>query len=222
MKITISEGVKALGVLHPIVAIIRGVSNTGSTPQAILDVAEAELKSSFDNWPSRSQEPEISGFRELFASMGYDNLVPAGERLVQSFGTKGFKSYGPLIDAYNAIALRYCAGIGMHDAVSVQGNLHIDRATGQESIKPLFKSDVVNLKAGDLFYRDDAGVIAWLGKRDVDSDDRKVTQSAQSVMMVVLGNKYTTSAHNTKIAHDFFDLLLLASPEAKLEILATE
>jgi DNA/RNA-binding domain of Phe-tRNA-synthetase-like protein len=222
MKITVSESAKALGILYPIFVIIRGVENSGVTPQAILDIAEQELKSSFGNWTIRSSEPEILGFRELFANMGYDNLVPAGERLVQTFGLKGFKSYGPLIDAYNTVALRYCVGIGMHDAASIQGNIHIDRATGQESIRPLFKNDLVKLKSGDLFYRDDAGVIAWIGKRDVDSDDRKVTESTKSVMMVILGNKFTTSAHNVQIGRDFFDLLSLILPEIEIEIMMPE
>jgi DNA/RNA-binding domain of Phe-tRNA-synthetase-like protein len=222
MKIIVSQSAKALGIVHPVIAIIRGISNKGATSSAILALAEKELKSSYEGWQERGTEKEVSGFRELFAAMGYENLVPAGERLVQSFGAKGFKSYGPLIDAYNTIALRYCAGIGMHDAATVQGDIYIDRATGDEIIMPLFKSDSVKLKVGDLHYRDDVGVIAWLGKRDVDSDDRKVTESTQSVMMVVLGNKHTTSAHNIKIARDFFELLLLASPDAELEVMLPE
>lgn len=218
MKITVSDSARALGILHPVVAVIRGIAHANETPREILDIAEKELTSSYHRWEDRTNEPEISGFRDLFKAMGYNGLVPAGERLVQTFGSKGIKSYSPLVDAYNTIALRYCAGIGMHDESDILGDIHIDRATGAERITPLFKNKEVSLKKGDLFYRDDVNVLAWLGKRDVDSDNHKVQETTKSVLMVVLGNRFTSLEHNIQIVRDFGNLIRLFSPNYTLQL----
>jgi hypothetical protein len=60
-------------------------------------------------------------------------------------------------------------------------------------------------------------VIAWLGKRDVDSNEFKITDDTNQVLVVVLGNKLTPTAMTRAMVHEVFDLVSLSCPSATIE-----
>lgn len=217
MKMFVSNAVHELGVRNPFVGIIENIRVPQETPPEIVHNANRVLNNIEADMDGYLNDPTIYGYRELFSNLGYENLVPAGERLVRNFKEKGFKSYGPLIDAYNVVALKYAAGIGMHDADEIRGDIHIDVASGEETIMPLFKDKPKRLRAGDLCYTDDQRVIAWLGKRDVDSDWFKLSEYTKEILIVILGNAYTSEDFNRTVAHEIVAEMRQFSPNAKLQ-----
>ena len=149
--------------------------------------------------------------------MGYDAVVPAGERLLNSFLKSGLKRINNLVDAYNAVSLKYVAGIGLHDVAKVDGDIKIERATGSEKIVPLFQNNARSIPQGDLVYSSQDRVIAWLGKKDVDSNEFKITDDTNQALVVVLGNKLTPTAMTKAMVHEIFDLVSLSCPSATME-----
>lgn len=217
MNLIVDELAADIGILSPVGAIIRNIRVIADSTSSMEDAvrkAQEQLQSEVD-----LDNPLVSGYRRLFQEMGYDAVRPAGERLVESFRTKGFKRYNNIVDSYNIVALRHVAGLGMHDWDRVNGSVLVSRATGRETIRPLFREADLSLRAGDLFYGDDNGVMAWLGKRDVDSNHYAVTEETRNLLLIVLGHRRTPPDYNTDICKEAYELISLTCPEAEFEIL---
>jgi DNA/RNA-binding domain of Phe-tRNA-synthetase-like protein len=158
----------------------------------------------------------------LFAAMGYANIEPAGERLVRMFAQRGFKSINSLVDAYNICAIESVSGLGMHDVSGCQGDIRVSRAAGTETIVPMFKDKPEPVKRGDLVYASGADLMAWLGRRDVDSDRFKVTLSTTSIALIVLGNQRTSRDYNGAILTQCFERIRSCAPSVTMSELATQ
>jgi DNA/RNA-binding domain of Phe-tRNA-synthetase-like protein len=161
--------------------------------------------------------PEVNGFKELFARMGYSKQTPAGHRLIESFRQRGFKSYNNIVDAYNIASAQFGSGLGMHDATEVTKAIHVFRASGVEQIIPLFKSDSVKITKGDLVYSSGDRILAWLGKRDLDSNAFKITDDTDSVLLIVLGNAATSENYNRSVCLKVLNLIQKTCPSATVE-----
>lgn len=223
MKLHIRPAAYALGIHEPAAARFDGVR---VIPEADTLASEAatllqELAREEDAF---FQRPEVRGYRTLFAKLGYAEQTPAGERLVHGFLKRGFRSFNNVIDAYNLVAARNVAGLGLHDADRVAGDIVVDRADGTQRIQPLFKSKTRRIREGDLFYAatEVESAMAWLGKRDVDSDRFKVRDDSTSLVLVVLGNASTTRAHNRRVCVEVFDLLRETVPNCSMRFLSVE
>lgn len=229
MKLAISSTVPSLGIVAPVACVIRGVKVVAGSNELDADVEEVSeiLSRGTDAILGR---PEVRAFRDLLRSLGYPDQVPAGERLVESFAKKGFRRFNNIVDAYNLVAARHGAGIGMHDAANVSGELHVRLSTGVEHIVPMFKASEVAIPAGDLIYGTERAspvarsfdTFAWLGRRDVDSDRHRVSATSTSLVLVVLGNSVTSDSQNRGICDEILHLIRKSCPLATMETLERE
>jgi DNA/RNA-binding domain of Phe-tRNA-synthetase-like protein len=221
MLLYVENSATTLGVVNPVSAVISNVS--------VIQKYDGDLRTRIEEEYCRIKEQadaiiaseSASGFRALFAGMGYPELMPAGERLITSFLERGFKSINNLVDAYNIVSMKYCAGIGMHDADLVVSDVFVRRAQGGEQIVPIFQSKNKSIKAGDLIYLAGAEPMAWLGKRDVDSDKFKVTDDTKRIFVIALGNKNTPRATNVEVVNEIFVNIKLSCPAAEVEFVPT-
>jgi|GEM_PF-1225046 len=221
MRLKVDKSARDLGIVNPVACVIEPIT-VGPTPaklSAEIDRRLAQLKRSA---ASILAAPETLGFAELFAAMGYPDQTPAGQRLIETTLARGFKSYNNIIDAYNIVSVMHGCGLGLHDLSCHDGDLCVWRADGSETIVPMFKTDSKPVHAGDLVYGlvspgnpDKRTLLAWLGKRDVDSDTFKVTEHSTSLLLVVLGNARTSREHNTAICREVLELLRLSCPDAR-------
>lgn len=225
MKLLISQDVTALGIVHPVACIISKVRVTQNS--AALDKEIQTLMAQLDNDPDEIlQSPQVVAFRKLFSELGYPNQRPAGERLIDSFRRNGFKRYNNVVDAYNIVSALFGSGMGMHDASQIKRDITVYRSEGYEAIVPMFKTDSVPIPERDLIYamlgpcpEGGTRVIAWLGKRDVDSEEFKVTELTSSLLLVVLGNSVTSQEHNRNICLKTVDLIQRTCPSATADFL---
>ncbi|MBS0273917.1 MAG: hypothetical protein JSR55_05840 [Proteobacteria bacterium] len=215
MQVIISKDAQALGIGQPIVATISGL-NIDSSSDNLISTGQSTVAALRATLRERLAEPEVRGFRELFAKMGYDDLEPAGERLARTFIEKGFKSINSAVDAYNIVSLRWISGIGMHDVGGESGDITVYRSHGGEEIIPLFKDKPKPIKHGDLVYAINGAPLAWLGQKDVDSNAYRVTDTSTEVLLVVLGNRATSYDHNRSMAQECLELFKLANPAAQI------
>lgn len=211
-RVHISPAARALGIESPSAGVIYNVSASSEYPIEFSRRLDEILSS------VAPHSDHAVGYRNIFKNMRYDAVVPAGERLLASFLANGFKRINTLVDAYNAISLKYAAGIGFHDADSMDADIVVDRAQGGEEITPLFQNKPRKIPAGDLVYSCGRRPIAWLGKRDVDSEEFKITDRTKAVLIVVLGNALTPTTMTTAMVREIFQLVAIACPNARLEL----
>ncbi len=229
LRLVVSENVQKLGILHPIACLIKNVTVQPGKAVALDEEIETLMGKIATQRDQFLNKPEVQGFRSLFNAMGYADQTPAGERLFDSFAQRGFKRIDNIVDAYNVVALETVSGLGMHDAdkfLEESKPLYVWRAEGGEKIIPMFDKKYRKVKKGDILYgmKDEnmARPIAWLGKRDKDSDEFKVTKDTTSLLFVVLGNEKTTKEYNNNICQRTLDLIKLSCPEAEMEMVNVE
>lgn len=114
----------------------------------------------------------------------------------------------------------------MHDASKIDGDVHVLKSSGEEFITPLFKHKRERVPKGDLFYghrgtdHDNAlEALAWLGKRDTDSDDYQVTEETTAVFLIALGNTHTSENFNRDLCEETIRLIRETSPVIKVRYL---
>lgn len=217
----------ALGIINPVACVIEDVRVlVGSDAlDNEIEVLMQELSREAENILARS---EVKAFNELFERMGYPRQKPAGQRLVESLLRNGFKRYNNLVDAYNIASTLFGSGLGMHDVTRIkeqQANVEVVRARGDEKIIPLFKKEPVSVVRGDLIYgiapSGEMSLLAWLGKRDVDSDEFKVGDDTTGLLLVALGNAATSEAYNRMACLKTFQLIGQTCPDARITFLNT-
>lgn len=197
IRLVVHEDAYALGVRNPVACLVRKFT--------IVKDAEAALNHDIEELqgllrdPAHLSRPEATGFSALFEKMGHEDVMPAGQRLVESFRERGFKPINNLVDACNIAAATYASGIGLHDAEDILQDIHVRRALGGETITPLFRDRAKKVAQGDLIYEAGGRLLAWLGRRDVDADGFKITENSRYALIVALGNANTTSEYNRHI-----------------------
>lgn len=226
-QLILHEDARHLGITHPIACIISGVQ-VRTDSSALDHEIESLMQTLMNDANAILSRPEVTGFEDLFARMGYPEQKPAGRRLIELFQRNGFKRYNNIIDAYNISSAFFGSGLGMHDASNVMHGIEVYRANGTEQIIPLFKSEASTIKRGDLVYLsmhtggEGAGnnnVIAWLGKRDVDSDTFKVVETTTDLLLVALGNNKTSEEYNRQSCLKTLDLIRCTCAEAEATFL---
>jgi len=207
-----------IGILHPCVAKISGVAYFDKDKIIEFDnlINEKYSRICLD-FEQIIKDPQVIGYKELLERLGYLDTIPAGMRLLTSFKEKGFKHINFLVDAYNIVSMQYCAGIGMHDATLLGDVIEIRIADGTETIRPMFQSKEKKIKKGDLIYTSNDATVAWLGKKDVDSDDFKVTENTTDIVLVVLGNSLTDSEYSHRIAKKIYEMISFCCKEAEID-----
>lgn len=228
MSFFLAQEAVSIGICHPAVCLIRNIK-TINEPHPAYDLPindlMARIKEEGSKW---LEKEEVKGYKEIFIKQGYPKQIPAGERMFKSFSERGFKRINNLVDAYNLVSLEVVAGIGVHDASSLlqeKSVLTIQRAADNFTIIPSFdkKQKAVKVIKNDLVYglksENTFDVLAWLGKQDKDSDAHKVTGETKDLLVVVLGNEFTTEEYNRNICTQIFNNIKLTCDDASLSFL---
>jgi DNA/RNA-binding domain of Phe-tRNA-synthetase-like protein len=219
IHLVVHEDAYEIGIRNPIACLIRKISvqPTGG----LLDSDVSDLMAHLRESAAILETPEARGFEELFGRLGHHGTVPAGTRLVESLARRGLTSHNNVVDACNIASALAGSGLGLHDAEHVLTDIHVRRARGDERIRPLFKTTVETTRAGDLIYGTVDRVMAWLGKRDVDADDFKVTEDSRFLLLMVLGNERTSSEYNRDVCLNVVRLIRKTSPTVYAQFIPT-
>lgn len=219
-NIVVHRNAYELGIHNPVACVIDGISVPDGSAEQLDEPVAQTVEMIQAGIPLN--RPEAAGFSELFERMGYPKQIPAGRRLVESIAKKGFPRYNYVIDACNVMSARYCSGIGLHDASSISDDIVVARATGQETIVPLFKDKPQRVREGDLTYSSGGRMLAWLGRRDVDAHEFRIVDETRALLCIVLGNERTDRGYNQAVCDGFVGLIRRVCPDVTLRFLETE
>lgn len=219
-KLIVHGSAHELGIRNPVACLLDGISVREGRWESLDPPVARAVERVQAGLPQ--QRPEAAGFITLFEALGYPQQLPAGQRLIEGIVRKGFPRYNNIVDAGNVMSAMYCSGIGLHDASGLHGDIVVSRATGEEEIVPLFKNKPQRVRQGDLVYGSGGRLLAWLGRRDVDSHEFRIVNETRSLLCIVLGNALTRHTFNQEICEGFIQLIRLTCPEVKVQFLETE
>jgi DNA/RNA-binding domain of Phe-tRNA-synthetase-like protein len=221
LQLIVHQDAQQLGITNPVACLVRKVRISAELGFALDD----DVRTTVDNLPGlladAAVKPPIQGFETLFQKLGYIGQVPAGRRLMELVGERGFRRHNNVVDACNIASIEFGAGLGLHDATDLTEDIHVYRATGEERIRPLFKETECSIRAGDLVYGSTGRIIAWLGEKDVDSDDLKISETTQYLLVMALGNEHTTMHYNRSACARAVSLMRKTCPEVYAQFIPT-
>lgn len=150
----------------------------------------------FSNSEAVGKHPNIQAWRRAYRQFGCDphDYRCSAEALTRQI-VKGNTIWGinPLVDLYNFISLKYTLPVGGEDAVKVQGEVQLKRASGQEQFIRLGGTENEPPEPGEVVYADDVGVLCrrWNWR---EADRTKLTPETTSAILVIETIPPTTQA----------------------------
>jgi len=191
MYFSIDSNAASAGITHALFLTVSGI---------IVSPSREEFKSKCQKTVSgpvpSNTENFNNGMREVIQlTTGKSEFKTAGEKLRKNFSERGFRTINNIIDSYNEAAYFYGLGIGGHDITNANknGNLNVTLSSGDESIIPLFESKNKKIKCGELIYKLDNKTVAWIGSKDVDSDEFRIGDDTSKCLFVILGHSSVTA-----------------------------
>jgi lysyl-tRNA synthetase class 2 len=172
------------------VITVSNANNTGDTAEItkMLREEEKEVLSRLDV-ETFKEHPNIAAMQEVHRSFGNNpnKYPPSVQALVKRILKGGqLPDISPIVDIYNIISLRYVVCAGAEDTDKCVGDVLLTYADGSESFVPLGEIHEDPPAAGELVYKDDAGVICRkLNWRE--GDRAKITDGTKNCIVVVEG-----------------------------------
>lgn len=144
--------------------IIKNARNDSSSPElaALLRSAESRVRSAFADPEQIKTHPMIAAWQEVHRSFGSNpNKFPSSVHALLKRVSKGgqLPAISPMVDAYNVLSLNFTAPIGGEDLDTCRGNIQLTFADGTESFTALGEETNDPPLAGEVIYKDDAGVL---------------------------------------------------------------
>lgn len=214
---------------HPDIAIgvivatnLQNVANekTASLLQTAEDAARASH--SIDTF---KDHPNLVAMQAVHRSFGNNpNKFPPSVQALLKRVLKGgnLPSINPLVDLYNVISLKYVVCAGAEDMDRCSGDVQLTYASGSEHFVPLGETVEDPPLAGELVYKDDAGVICRkLNWRE--GDRAKITYETKNAIIVVEGFPPLTKDRLQEILEELAALVReYCNAETRIEILDRE
>ncbi|PIR52800.1 hypothetical protein COU76_04610 [Candidatus Peregrinibacteria bacterium CG10_big_fil_rev_8_21_14_0_10_49_10] len=172
------------------VIVTTQIDNAKTHPEIaqLLRQEEAHIRSSMDPDTFRDH-PHIASLQEVHRSFGSNpnKFPPSVQALVKRVLKGGtLPSINSLVDVYNIISLRYVICAGAEDTDACNGDIQLAFADGNEAFLPLGEQEHAPPEAGELVYKDHAGIICRkLNWRE--GDRTKITDSTKNAVVVVEG-----------------------------------
>lgn len=142
------------------IATLHNFDNHGEFPQAVLDDANQQAQQLVPETPI-AQNGVVADWREAYrkfktkkgARSSIENLLKRAQQ------GKPVSSINPLVDLYNVISLRHALPCGGENIDAMVGDIKLTVANGGEPFHPLGEDDEEPALAGEVVYKDDAGII---------------------------------------------------------------
>ena len=217
MKIKVSDAIfEKFPELEIGIVICKNVNN--STHEKTL-LCEIEDKIEKDLDPKNITEiPSIIKWREVYKSFGakpskYRSSV---EALLKSVFTRGIPTINALVDTYNYISLKYKMTVGGEDINTLEGDLILDFAKGDEEFYSIGSTENEPPKENEVVYKDNKGIICrrWNWR---EADRTKLTENTKNAI-VVIENLIPEDSENLKKALNEMKKLILKNCGGECEI----
>lgn len=173
------------------VVIAHGIDNSGEDAAILRQLRDEEerIRKSLAG-AQITEHPHIAPWREAYRAFGakpkdypssIENLV---RRVLKGHAVPHVNT---LVDAYNAVSLRWIVPVGGEDLGAIRGDVLLTHAgTSEAAVQLLGEPEPRAPHAGEVIYKDDAGAICrrWNWK---EADRTKLTAATRHAFLVIEG-----------------------------------
>jgi DNA/RNA-binding domain of Phe-tRNA-synthetase-like protein len=170
------------------VVVARGFDNTqAARPDiaALLGDAASSASAALAG-AEIAAHPAVAPWRRAYQTFGVkpSKFRSSIESLLRSAQAGRMRGVNPLVDLYNTVSLRHMLPCGGEDLATIQGDICLTRALGDELFVPLGAPQPEPPQAGEVIYRDDAGVICrcWNWR---EADRTKLTEATTDAFLCI-------------------------------------
>lgn len=170
------------------IVVARGLDNSGDAGSLTAALLEAQVQEAAGRLGDDdiATHPAIAPWRSAYAAFGVkpNKYRSSIEALLRSARNGSVRNINPLVDLYNCVSLKYFLPCGGEDLQAVQGDIRLTRAAGGEHFVPLGSEEEQPPQAGEVIYRDDAGVIcrSWNWR---EAERTKLTRTTTSAFLCI-------------------------------------
>lgn len=138
------------------VVVAAGIHNGRQCPELEERLKEQQERVRLDPAIDLATHPRLLAWKEAYRQFGSNpnKFTPSIVFLAkQAKAGKTIRSISPAVDAFNLISLKYLVPSGGDDMDSVQGDVTLGRAGGEETFAPIFSPEAVEYPdAGEVIY----------------------------------------------------------------------
>lgn len=192
MKIFVDENMVSHGIAKVVIAKAGNVqvnAPLNSEVEAKMKTMEQEVIAGKKDWILN--DSVTLGYQDLVTSCGRSikKNPPTVPDFIASIKRRGCLPHiNTVVDIYNMETLVSGFAIGGHDADKITGTLRF-MINGAEDTFTSIGGNTKHVAETDYVYRDDRGIITWLGTRD--SMFYKIDDDTHNVLFVIAGNAHT-------------------------------
>ncbi len=138
------------------VVVAAGIDNGHPSPELEGLLRDQEEKMRLDVTVDPATHPRLTAWKDAYRQFGTNpnKFTPSIVFLTKQIKSgKPVRSISPAVDAFNLISIRYIIPCGGDDMNSVEGDVTLGRAFGDESFSPLFKpEELEHPDPGEVIY----------------------------------------------------------------------
>jgi DNA/RNA-binding domain of Phe-tRNA-synthetase-like protein len=169
------------------VVIARELDNTATERADIAALlADAAAAAAAGLGDDTATHPAIAPWRHAYQTFGVkpSKYRSSIESLLRAARAQRIRGVNPLVDLYNIVSLTHLLPCGGEDLAAVRGDIRLGLAAGGEDFVPLGAQEAEPPRAGEVIYRDDAGVICrcWNWR---EADRTKLTPATTDAFLCI-------------------------------------
>lgn len=186
MKLVINDRIfQEINGLQVGVVIVKDVNNSRKIDLSReYQIEKARIKEKFADI-ELPEYPVIRKWRDIYKSFGEKKARSSVESLIRRIlNDKEPSSINPLVDIYNLISLKYEMPCGGENLDTIDGNIELTYANGNEMFIPLGETASENPNLGEIIYKSgDTVMCRNFNYRE--SDLTKLTPDTKNAILVI-------------------------------------
>ena len=168
------------------IAILK-VCNFKNENLSSIDILRASEKYVIDNYTQPILElPEIQTWRTAYKTLGVKKGTRVSVESLIKRVSKGnqLPDINPLVNLYNSISLKHIFPCGGEDLNTIQGDIHLTYAIGNETFKTIGSDENEPPTENEVVYKDDLGCLCrcWNWR---EADRTKLTDNTTNALLVI-------------------------------------
>lgn len=172
------------------IIIARGIDNNQSYPfiSSLLQENAKIIAEKYSGIKVKETE-KIGYYRDAFVKLGINpnKFMCSIEALVSRIAKGGnIPSINPIVDLANALSLKYCIPLGVHDLSKIDNTIEIRRAREDDIFIPFGATEKENVDVGEIVYASNNHIKTrrWTWRQ---GEEGKITEDTKDVFIPIDG-----------------------------------
>ncbi len=192
MNVSVSEDILKK-FSNTTIGVIKGILKEDITTEKV-NLINNFVKQTVDNFNKENKQisieeiPQVKTWMNIFSQMNAKKGRESSIVFLTKYALENdcLFSINPIVDAYNAISLKYGIPMGAYDYSKLKGNVQLRLAKKGEEFVGINSKQIEKTSANEIVYADENGVFCrcW---NDRDSDRTKIDNNTKELLIIFDG-----------------------------------